>query len=432
MNGCTVNDATQAPRRASLAHNVTAMYALQLANYVIPLVTLPYLIRTLGPENYGVMATAYAIVYLMVLFVDAGFNSLATRQLARPGIDPGRISEVYLTTQLIKLAQCIAMFLLLYTLSVVVPKINAAAPVYLATFPIVVGSLLFPTWLFQGLEVMHVTTVCSVAGRLLATLGIFVFVRDSGDLTAAALLQASATAMSGLLAMPFVFGRLRLRLTVPWCRLVAQLRGTIANARALAPAEYVTDAIGNSGVFVLGLFAGDAAVGIYAAIEKVARAGASLFLPLIKALFPPLAGRWLSGTAEAADRCRRWTRRILLSAIVAATALYVLAPFTLELLFGNGWAEHAVLLRILAAWLAASIAATTLGQLWLLARGERSTYARCLLVAGVWQLLAALVGAGFYGSVGLVAAAVAAEIARLALFAAAARDVARGARACAS
>ncbi len=432
MSGQIAATAVRAPRRSSLTQNVAAMYALQIANYVIPLLTLPYLIRVLGAAQYGLMTIAYAVVFFMVLFVDAGFNTLATRRLAQPGIGARRISEIYAATQLIKAVQCAAMFLLLFVLTLAVPNIGAAAPIYYATFPIVLGSLLFPTWLFQGLEIMHLTTLCNVGGRLLATVAIFVFVKDPGDVATAALLQASATAMSGLLALPFLFGRLRLSLFIPRYRLWPELRQTFADARALAPAEYITDAFSNSGIFILGLFASDAAVGIYAAIDKIARAGASLFQPLIKALFPALSGHWMSASPDATEHCRAWTQRILLLATIAAIAMFAVAPFALELLFGAGWAEYSALLRVLAAWLAASVVATVLGQFWLLARGERSTYARCLVIAGVFQLIATVVGAWSFGALGLVTATVIAEFVRIALFYLAARNAAKGATACAS
>ncbi len=408
-------------RRASLRQNVAAMYALQIANYLIPLATLPYLIRVLGAEQYGAIAVAYAATFFMVLFVDAGFNTLATRRLARPGIALARIAEICTATQIIKVAQCVAMFLVLCALMLFVPEIGAAWRVYLATFPIVIGSLLFPTWLFQGLEIMHVTTLCSVGGRLLATIGIFAFVDGPADVVTAALLQASATAVSGLLSLPLVLRLLRGSTPVRRRRLLPELRRTLADARAFAPAEFATQAIDNAGVFILGLFAGQTTVGIYAAIEKVARAAAGLFQPLTKALFPALAGRWISRMPDAAARSRNWTWRIALLAAAVSVAMYALAPSGLELLFGDGWAAHAHLLQVLAAWLAASVTATVLGQFWLLVRGLRAAYATCMLKAAALQLPAAIVGAGLYGSRGLVVAAVAAELARLALISAAAR-----------
>lgn len=432
MSTATRHAGAAGPARAPLRHNVLAMYALQIANYAIPLVTLPYLIRVLGAEGYGAMAAAYAVVFFMVLFVDAGTNTLATRRLARPQIDLQSIRRIFAATQWIKLVQCAAMAVLLLGLIRFVPAIGEAKALYLATLPLLLGSLLFPTWLFQGLEVMHFTTVCSVGGRLLATLAIFACVREPGDVVIAALLQASATALSGLLALPLLFGRVGVTLRVPQRRLYHEIRRTLSDARALAPAEFLTHAVANSGVFVLGLFANDAAVGVYAAVEKVARAGASVFQPLTKALFPGIAGGWMTAATDTGVRCRAWTRRILLLAVLAAGTLWALAPWGLETMFGPGWAAHATLLRLLAVWLVASVAATVVGQFWLLARGDRRRYTLCLLGSGLVQLGASLVAAQHFGAHGLVGVWLAAELIRLSVFALATRRPDQGVSQCAS
>lgn len=133
MSNARTADALQ---RSSLPQNMLAMYALQIANYLIPLLTLPYLLRVLGAAPYGRIAMAYAVVYFMVLFVDAGFNALATRRLAKPRIARQRISDIFVATQLIKLAQCLLMFLLLVGLVLSVPGIGADRTIFFATFPI--------------------------------------------------------------------------------------------------------------------------------------------------------------------------------------------------------------------------------------------------------------------------------------------------------
>ncbi|EJL6346896.1 oligosaccharide flippase family protein, partial [Vibrio cholerae] len=55
---------------ASLKKNVISLFILQGSNYVIPLLTLPYLTRTLGVEGFGIFGLVIAVAQYFVLFTD--------------------------------------------------------------------------------------------------------------------------------------------------------------------------------------------------------------------------------------------------------------------------------------------------------------------------------------------------------------------------
>ena len=66
-----------------LRKNILSLFVLQGANYILPLVTIPYLVRVLGPANFGRIAFAQAFIQYFVMLTDYGFNLSATRDIAR-------------------------------------------------------------------------------------------------------------------------------------------------------------------------------------------------------------------------------------------------------------------------------------------------------------------------------------------------------------
>src|SRR5260370_31240826 len=71
-----------------LWESLASLYAVHAFNYLVPLFTLPYLARILGPAEWGALAFADAYGRFVGLVVEYGFGLSATRELARVRNDP--------------------------------------------------------------------------------------------------------------------------------------------------------------------------------------------------------------------------------------------------------------------------------------------------------------------------------------------------------
>src|SRR5690348_11759554 len=90
-------------RKRALFENMLSLLVLQGANYVLPLITLPYLVRVLGTAHYGLLVFAQAFAGYFVILTDFGFNLTATRQVAVHQDDPDQIRRIFCATMLAKL-----------------------------------------------------------------------------------------------------------------------------------------------------------------------------------------------------------------------------------------------------------------------------------------------------------------------------------------
>jgi len=67
---------------STIGKNIISLYLLQISYYVLPLITVPYLVRVLGPEKFGLVAFGQSLVAFFALFVNYGFDLTATREIS--------------------------------------------------------------------------------------------------------------------------------------------------------------------------------------------------------------------------------------------------------------------------------------------------------------------------------------------------------------
>jgi PST family polysaccharide transporter len=67
----------------TLTENLAALLLLQIAGYVFPLITLPYLAKVIGVDKFGEIAFASSITIYFQTITKWGFDYTATRNVAR-------------------------------------------------------------------------------------------------------------------------------------------------------------------------------------------------------------------------------------------------------------------------------------------------------------------------------------------------------------
>ncbi|HHP0238096.1 TPA: oligosaccharide flippase family protein, partial [Escherichia coli] len=81
--------------KKKLLKNFFSLSMLQGLNYLIPIITMPYLFRTLGPYYFGVLAIATAAINYLVVITDYGFNFIATKDISVNRENKEKLIEIY-------------------------------------------------------------------------------------------------------------------------------------------------------------------------------------------------------------------------------------------------------------------------------------------------------------------------------------------------
>jgi PST family polysaccharide transporter len=267
-----------------IAKNYVALLFIQGANFILPLIIFPYLVRTLGSEKYGLVMVAQSVALFLTIIVDFGFNISATREVANLKNDKEKLSQFYWNVFSIKLVLIIITFLLLLGLIIYVDKFSVDPLIYLFSFGLVLGQAIFPTWFFQGIEKMQVITIVNVAAKLFFTISLFFVVLSPSDYQYVPIFNGLGFVISGLFG--FVFSLQYVKFIFPK---LSQVKEIIENSSSLFFSNFAVSLYTSSNTLILGFFAGDSMAGVYASMEKLILAIKSLYSPFYQAIFPNLS-----------------------------------------------------------------------------------------------------------------------------------------------
>lgn len=130
-------------KQVSLKKNLVSMYLMHGSNFIFPLITLPYLVRVLGPDKYGLLTFVQGFIQYFLIITDYGFNLSATRQIAINRGDNTKVSKIFCATIFLKLVFMLTSFILLSTIIITIPKFRHDGFIYLLAFLSVLGSVFF-------------------------------------------------------------------------------------------------------------------------------------------------------------------------------------------------------------------------------------------------------------------------------------------------
>lgn len=317
---------------SQLRNNIVSLFALQGANYLLPLVTIPYLVRVLGPANYGRIAFAQAFVQYFVVLTDYGFNLSATRALAMVRGDREATSRLFCAVTAVKLALMVAGFAFMLVVVGLFPVRFQDWKLYILVYLAVVGSVLFPVWFFQGLERMRLMAVLSIISRLVTTVAIFILVRNRDDYHLAAVLQAGGLLLAGVASWILLPRLANIVVRLPTRR---ELKSTVVDGWHIFLSTAAISLYTTSNIFILGLLTSPVIVGYFSGADKLIKAVQGLVSPVTQAVYPHIAALRARSREAALGFVRRLLRVQGGMTLVMSLLLFALSGPIVRLVLGD-------------------------------------------------------------------------------------------------
>lgn len=309
---------------------------LQIAGYVFPLITMPYLARVIGADGFGKIAFASAIVVWIQTISDWGFNLTATRDVAQNRNDKDKVSRIFSNVLWARCILTILSGLILLVVVLTVPYLRENADIIFVTFLLVPGYILFPEWFFQAIERMKYTTIFNLIIKLIFTIFVFIFIHKREDYLIQPLLTTIGYLSCGIGALYLILKKWGYTLYKPeWTEILK----TIRNSTDVFINNLMPNLYNSFSVMLLGFFGGSTANGLYDGGNKFPTIFYQFQSVLSRAFYPFLSRR--------PDKHSFYAKLNIGSAMIGAIFLIAISPLVIKVMLGDEFEKSVIVMQIL-------------------------------------------------------------------------------------
>lgn len=307
-----------------LLSNFTYLSVLKCLGLLFPLITYPIVIRVVGPEKYGLVVYAQALVSYLIIIINFGFDISATRKTSENRECIEIINRVYSSVVYLKLF----LFLLASTLSgLIIYYTDFSNPLLLIFFVgLCLQEIFFPIWLYQGLEEMKFITIISFISQCVYVILLILFVHTPEDYYWIPIFQSMGGILTSVISIFLLRYKFGIKFVlVPESQLVSDFRESLP----FFASRFSAIVMEKTNVIVIGNYFSFDMVAIYDFCTKIISMLQMPFSLIAQVLYPNVA------KSKDMSLVKKIVKPTILTGIVISLFIILFSKYIVLLLAGD-------------------------------------------------------------------------------------------------
>lgn len=325
--------------------NFSSLVVVQILNYLLPLVTLPIVVRIIGPEKFGIINYLNSLIGYFVLLIGYSFELSATRHVTSEVNNPKVLNQVFNKVFLAKSILFILSTVIFVSLFFFYSEILKDRIVAVFTYLLCVGALFDFNWVYVAKHDVHYTAAINLTIKILLNLSLLVFIRHQSDYIYHPLITGLAQVGLGVIA--FVWAIKRYKISIEFPRLSEVWRVLWADKvlffHSLSHTIYTT-----LNIVILGFMRSPLEVGYYSAGWKlIILIQVLLISPSTIVLFPVIGESFARDKNAGVLAIQRIIPFVLIVTTLIGIGILLFADVAVNILYGYQFGETVSIFRIL-------------------------------------------------------------------------------------
>lgn len=338
-------------------------------NFLIPLITFPYVTRVLGPEGLGKVNLAIAFVLNFTVLVALIHPLYAVREAAKVRDNKEKLSKFFSEVFLINVVMSLLVFLVYFVLWLFLPNMRSEPLLYIIAGSNILFGGVFIDWLFQAVEDFRYISLRNIGFRLMTLVLTFVLVRRPQDyiwyLVINILGQSGINLFNLLLCGKYV--------KLDWKGL--NWRKHLKHVTVFYATNLFIAFAANMDKLFLGFLYGDKSVGLNSVADKLVLISVAIVSSLSAVLLPRVTYyRTKNMMAELYAGLDKALKMVLLLVLPLCAGIFLLAPEVVAIFGGKEFSGSVNFVRIESFKVIFVGLSYILGLQLLVSRGRESKY----------------------------------------------------------
>lgn len=383
-----------------------AMYniAYRVFSVFLPLVTAPYLSRTVGTAGVGLYSDAWSISYIFVLIGMLGLNDYGVRAISRIQDDRKELDRVF--SEIWQMQLAVAGTTLLLWFGYIFFVAGEEKTISLNLTMMSVSCLCNFDWCLMGMNEFKPVAVRNTVVKILAAISVFFFVHSADDLWVYGFVWSLATLLGCLSCGLTLRGRVRYH-RVPWKDAMKHLGPcSVLFISVMAVNIYRT----MDKVMVTSI-SGASENGLYEDAEKIIYCLSGFISAIGTVMMPKVSRMQKEGrTAEIMNHIDRSMDLVICMVSAMAFGVAAVAKEFAPLFYGDDFTYSGILMIPLAFTLIMIGFANVIRTQWVLPQSRDTIFVKSVCSGAVVNLIANALLIPSMGAMGAVVGTLAAEL----------------------
>lgn len=324
--------------------NIFYNVLLAISQVLFPLITFPYLARTLGPENIGLINFAESFAKYFVLLAALGIPVYGVREIARHVKDSFNRAKLFAEIFTINIFCTVFFCLIFYVCILISPELQQHTILFKWALLYFFLQVLNLEWFFSGLGDFKFIALRSFFIRLLFILFVFIFIQSKWDYLKYMQMQVGLSLILGGINILRIIKLFNFRLHI----------FTHLNLKKhIKPLFYLFLTIFSISVYfsldtvLLGFLADNESVGYYSTSLKLNRLVIAVLSAISAAMFPSIMNYYQQNDLAKFNNLIKYCFFLLVSLSLPIVVIFMgCASEIINLLFGSNFDRAIIPLQI--------------------------------------------------------------------------------------